>query len=150
MKKILLPQVWCLVLEGGDRGERAYVSEEEDFEVDPLWNREPVEALEDRGDVFRGVGVGEQASGRVLVNWTLFRALDDVPLRMMLEYWILDVNKAWIKDSAAEKENDGYTQAIFLRWKKAVLLICLSLCSNKRLLSQMTTRLWMWAKGDSC
>lgn len=34
--------------------------------VDPLWDREPVEFLEDRGDVVTGAGVGEQTSSRVL------------------------------------------------------------------------------------
>lgn len=67
---------------------------------------------------------------------------------MLLEYSILDVMKAWIKDSAAEKEIDGRTQAIFLRWKKALLVICLTWCSNERLLSKMTSKLWMCAKGD--
>ena len=45
-----------LVVEG-------FVGEEEDFEVDPVRNGEPVE---DRGDVLTGAGVGEQAGGRVL------------------------------------------------------------------------------------
>ena len=48
-----------LVVEG-------FVGEEEDFEVDPVRNGEPVKFLEDRGDVLTGAGVGEQAGGRVL------------------------------------------------------------------------------------
>lgn len=50
-----------LVMEG-------FVSEEEDFELDPLWDREPVEVLEYRGDVVTGVGVGE-----FWMYWGLFR-----------------------------------------------------------------------------
>lgn len=38
-----------------------------------------MESLEDRGDVVRGVGVDEQSRGRVLVNWSLCMAVDDVP-----------------------------------------------------------------------
>ena len=34
--------------------------EEEDFELNTLWNWEPVEVLEDRSDVITGVEVGEQ------------------------------------------------------------------------------------------
>ena len=45
---------------------------------------------------------------------------------MLLEYSILDLMKAWFKDSAAEKEIDGRTQAVFLRLKKTVLVICLT------------------------
>ena len=40
--------------------------EEEDFELNALWDREPVEVLEDGGNVFTGAGVGEQTSSRVL------------------------------------------------------------------------------------
>lgn len=42
------------------------MSEEKDFELDVLWDREPVEVLEDRGDVKAGVGVCEQRGSRVL------------------------------------------------------------------------------------
>jgi len=42
-----------LVMEG-------FVCEEEDFELNMLWNWEPVEVLEDRSDVITGVEVGEQ------------------------------------------------------------------------------------------
>ncbi len=45
---------------------KALSSEEKGFELDPLWVREPVEVLEDRGDVVTGAGEGEQASSRVL------------------------------------------------------------------------------------
>ena len=38
------------------------LTEEECFELSPLRVREPVEFLEDRGDVVTGAGVGEQAS----------------------------------------------------------------------------------------
>ena len=48
-----------LVVEG-------FVGEEEDYEMDALRDREPVELLEDWGDVVTGAGVGEQASSRVL------------------------------------------------------------------------------------
>ena len=33
--------------------------------------------------------------------------------------------KAWIRVSAAEKESDGWSWAMFLRWKNAVLVIWL-------------------------
>ena len=42
----------CLVVEG-------FVSEEEYFELNPLRDGEPVEFLEDVGDVVTGAGVGE-------------------------------------------------------------------------------------------
>lgn len=48
-----------LVMEG-------FVCEEEDFELNALWNWEPVEFLEDRSDVITGAGVGEQTCSRVL------------------------------------------------------------------------------------
>ena len=48
-----------LVMEG-------FVCEEEDFELNALWDREPVEVLEDGGNVFTGAGVGEQTSSTVL------------------------------------------------------------------------------------
>ncbi len=43
-----------------------FMSEEKDFKLDPFWDREPVEVLEDNGDVVTGRGVGEQTSSRVL------------------------------------------------------------------------------------
>lgn len=48
-----------LVMEG-------FVSEKKDFELNSLWDREPVEVPDDRGDVVTGAGVGEQTSSRVL------------------------------------------------------------------------------------
>ena len=48
-----------LVMEG-------FVSEKKDFELKWLWDREPVEDPEDRGDVVTGAGVDEQTSSRVL------------------------------------------------------------------------------------
>lgn len=41
-------------------------SEEGYFELDPLWDREPVEVLEDGVDVIMAVGEVERASSRVL------------------------------------------------------------------------------------
>ena len=41
-----------------------FVSEEKDFVLYPLWDGEPVEVLENRGDVI--TGAGEQAPSRVL------------------------------------------------------------------------------------
>lgn len=38
-----------------------FVSKGEDFELDALTDREPVEAFEDRGDMVMGAGVGEEA-----------------------------------------------------------------------------------------
>ena len=49
----------CLVVEG-------FVSEDEYFELNPLRDGEPVEFLEDGGDVVAGAGEGEQAGSRVL------------------------------------------------------------------------------------
>ncbi len=46
---------------GGGLVMEGFVSKEEDFELDPLWVREPVEVVEDRGDVVTG-----EASSRVL------------------------------------------------------------------------------------
>ena len=49
----------CLVVEG-------LIGGDEDFEIDSLFDREPVEVTEDWCDVVSGAGVGEQAGGRVL------------------------------------------------------------------------------------
>ena len=38
-----------------------FEGEEEEFEVDALFDREPVEGVENRGDVIAGPGVSEQA-----------------------------------------------------------------------------------------
>ena len=38
---------------------------EEDFKLDALGNREPVEALKDGSDVITGMGVGEETGSRV-------------------------------------------------------------------------------------
>lgn len=43
-----------------------FVGEEEELVLDAVLNREPVELLEDGGDVFSGAGVGEEAGSRVL------------------------------------------------------------------------------------
>jgi len=48
-----------LVMEG-------FVGEEEELEVDLVLDREPMELLEYRGDMFTGAGVGEKAGSRVL------------------------------------------------------------------------------------
>ena len=43
-----------------------FVGEEEDFKLDALGNREPVEVLKDESDVITGTGVGEETGSRVL------------------------------------------------------------------------------------
>ena len=43
-----------------------FVCEEKDFELDTLWNWEPVEVLENRSDVIPGAGVGEKTCSGVL------------------------------------------------------------------------------------
>lgn len=43
-----------------------FEGDEEDFELDALRDREPVEVLEDRGDMFTGPCVREKAGSRVL------------------------------------------------------------------------------------
>jgi len=48
-----------LVMEG-------FVCEEENFELNSLWDQEPVEVSENRGDVVTGLGVGKQTSSRIL------------------------------------------------------------------------------------
>ena len=45
---------------------KSFEGEEEYFEVDPLFDGEPVKSLEDGGDVFTGPGVGKEAGSRVL------------------------------------------------------------------------------------
>ena len=50
---------WGLVVEG-------FVGEKEEFKLDTLRDREPVETLKHGGDVVTGAGVGEEASRRVL------------------------------------------------------------------------------------
>ena len=49
----------CKVVEG-------FESMEEDFEIYTEFNREPVELLQDRGDVMEGGGSGDDAGGSVL------------------------------------------------------------------------------------
>lgn len=53
------------VEQAGEEG-GGLVEEEEDFKVYLLFDGEPVEVLEHRGDVVSGVGVGEQAGSRAL------------------------------------------------------------------------------------
>ena len=43
-----------------------FVGEEEDFKLDVLGNREPVEFLKDGSDVLTGTGVCEETGSRVL------------------------------------------------------------------------------------
>ena len=45
---------------------KSFEGQEEDFEVDALFDGEPVESEENRSDVFTRPGVSEEASGRVL------------------------------------------------------------------------------------
>ena len=87
MEKTLSPQVRCLVMRRGDRKfggakvsarcvgvehvsevawglvVKGFMGEEEDFELDALSDREPVEPLEDWGDVIMGAGMGKKAGG---------------------------------------------------------------------------------------
>ena len=44
----------------------SFESQEEDFEVDTLFNGEPVESEENRSDVFTRLGISEKAFSRVL------------------------------------------------------------------------------------
>ena len=48
-----------LVMEG-------FVGEKEELEVVLMWDREPVQVLQNRADVFVGAGVGEDMGSRVL------------------------------------------------------------------------------------
>lgn len=77
------------------------MSEQKDFELNPLWEREPVEVPEDRGDVVTGAGEGEQqnsgCTGVYLGPWMMCLQLQS----------ILDVMRAWIKVSAGERESVG-------------------------------------------
>ena len=43
-----------------------FVGGEEYFEVDSLFDGQPVEIMEDGGDVLSGAGAGEEAGGRIL------------------------------------------------------------------------------------
>ena len=45
---------------------KGFVSEKKEFKVNALWDGEPVEILEDGGDVVTGAGVSEQTCGGVL------------------------------------------------------------------------------------
>ena len=60
----------------------------------------------------------------------------------------LEVMKAWMRVSAAEKESKGRRRAMFLRWKKAVWVRRLVCCSNERLLSRIIPRLQVGGEGD--
>lgn len=46
---------------------------EKNFEFNSLWNGEPMEVLDNRGDVVAGTGVGEQMIADFWMNWLLFR-----------------------------------------------------------------------------
>ena len=48
---------------GGGLEMEGFVGKEEDLEMDALWEREPVEVLQDRGDVV--MGAGEETCGGV-------------------------------------------------------------------------------------
>ena len=43
-----------------------FVGEEESFEIDAMFDGEPVKRVENGGDVFTGPGVGKEAGSRVL------------------------------------------------------------------------------------
>ena len=45
---------------------KGFVCEKEDFELNTMWNWEPVEVLENRSDVITGASVGEQTCSGVL------------------------------------------------------------------------------------
>lgn len=45
---------------------KSFECKEKDFELDALSDREPMEILKDRGDVFTGTGVCQEAGSRVL------------------------------------------------------------------------------------
>ena len=45
---------------------QCFVGGEQHFVVDPLFDGQPVEVMEDWGDVVSGAGVGEKAGSRVL------------------------------------------------------------------------------------
>lgn len=45
---------------------KSFESDEKDFELDALSDREPVEILKDRGNVITGTGVCQEAGSRVL------------------------------------------------------------------------------------
>lgn len=47
------------------------MSEEKDFELNPLWDMKPVAVLEDRADVVTGTAVGKQMSSRVTKAYLL-------------------------------------------------------------------------------
>ena len=49
---------------GGGQVVKWFLGEQEDFELYTVWDGEPVQFLEDRGDVFSGAG--EQAGSGVL------------------------------------------------------------------------------------
>ena len=58
--------IWGQVMEG-------FESQEEDFEIDTLFDWEPVESVENGNDVFTRPGVSEEARSRVLDHWSLWR-----------------------------------------------------------------------------
>lgn len=58
------------------------------FELDLLWDKEPIEVLEDRVDVTMGFGKGEQTS-KVLDVFCLVNLVLDVPYRMLLWFLLL-------------------------------------------------------------
>ena len=51
---------------GGSLIVEGFMGEEENFELDAQFDGEPMEVLEDRGDVVSGSGVGEESGGGVL------------------------------------------------------------------------------------
>ncbi len=55
---------------------------------------------------------------------------------------------AWMRVSAAEKVSEGRRRAMFLRWKKAVLVMWVMWRSNLSLVSKMIPRLRVWDEGD--
>lgn len=141
----LLPQVRCTVMNGRERRllseewrlwvgvggvvTEGFMSEEKDFELTPLWDREPVAVLEDIADVVTGTAVGEQMSSRVTEVYLLW---------MMCHK---DVINAWNRVSAVEKDGGRRIQAVFLKWKNAVFVIID--ISRERSLPRITPRLWI-------
>lgn len=60
-----IAQVWCLVLHGTDETGTGSIIQE-NFELEPLWNRKLVNHLKDCGDMIAGTRVSKQVSRRVL------------------------------------------------------------------------------------
>ena len=93
----------------------SFESQEEDFEIDMLFDGEPVESEENWSDVFMRQGVRRRAA-EFWTIWSPWREREVMPVRRELQYSRRGDMKAWIRDSAAGGDRQCLILAMRWRW----------------------------------